>query len=125
MNHLFVYEGGRFTPGDPLGLDSAEDYQEALQKQGYLLSQDVGENCSLSYTLFEHEDDGWVVLFRTFGRCAWILCRDWPDLIDLLHKLSTIALAGVLSHSDQDGRDAPCHMPIGPVKPFPPRRKAL
>jgi hypothetical protein len=114
----FVYEGGKFTPGAPLGLGD-DDIEAALVRAGYE-PQQVGEESQAGYTLWEDTSTfgPWVVCFGMTNRCCWITCPTWPDLIELLAKLSTIALAGLIREYDQDGNNCPAHLPVGPVRAY-------
>ena len=115
---VFVFRNGKFIPGDPLNLDSHPDGNTSLEKLGYHLSQEVGCAAGLHYDLWEHENRGWIIHFSTACRFCAVVVEEWPDLIELLGKLSTIALAGVLIDQDDDGRECPVHMPVAAVKPY-------
>jgi hypothetical protein len=119
VESTFLYENGQFVPADPLGLTTGplSDLDDALEAMGYNVSQIVGDENGLHYQVFEHEQDGWVIVFCT------IACGSWPDFISLLNTLSVTALAGALTDTDADGRKSPCHMPTGPVKPCPRRKQ--
>jgi hypothetical protein len=111
-----VYEAGKFTPGDPLAL--GEDIEGALAKAGYE-PQQVGSEGDLGYTLWEKAPVGpWVVCFGTSGACCWITCPTWPDLIELLAKLSPIALAGLIRDWTPDDENCPAHLPVGQVRAY-------
>ncbi len=99
-NYL-VYRNGVYRREDPIEFTAADNSErccsEVLETRGYHRSQDVGDTSGLSYTLWEHHTEGWVVNFGTACRFCCIHVADWPDLIDLLHKLSIIALAGLIT----------------------------
>jgi hypothetical protein len=93
----YVYEGGHFIPGDPLGFDAAAD-DSAVLSESYNLIQTVGREAGLHYTL--HEKDharGWVVFFGTGPFRCCIVVESWPDVIHLLRDLSGIVLGGLVS----------------------------
>jgi hypothetical protein len=96
--HVFVQEGGRLAPGDPLGMGRGGDLADVLGGLGFEQTQCVGEPAGLNYCLWERRDGGaWVVVFATAMTWCQVLCRTWPDLIDLLERLSPIALASLLA----------------------------
>jgi hypothetical protein len=112
-----AYRGGRFVGQDPPScIDEApkdDDWAPLLAGLGYLPSQEVGDDTGLSYTLYEGKD-GWIVCFCTAGRCVWIVCDDWPDLIGILSKLSAIALSGLINKDYPDKRP---WIPVRAIKP--------
>jgi hypothetical protein len=91
------------------------------KREGYSLCRRVGQEHDLSYELYvNHANDGgedWLVRFEAAGYLCSVRCDGWPDLIELLAKLSTIILAGLIRDEDHDGRPCPPHLPVKPVKP--------
>ena len=106
--HDFRFAGGVFTPLDlaarfPNGSDGATGEDRWLKSIGFHRSQAVGDQNGLSYELHEcSEERAWLVLFQTAGKATYILCETWPDLIELLSKLSVIALAGVIDQGPRE-----------------------
>jgi hypothetical protein len=127
----YVYQGGRFVAGDPLGLDDpsspADTMDKRLEELGYIPSQKAGDDSGLSYELYEKGGNSWVVFFSTCYHYCIIVVYTWPDLIGLLRDLSVIALAGLIrtDADDEDGRlqTAPAHLPVAPVRPYQKSRR--
>src|SRR5262245_59047085 len=97
MQHWFEFKDGKFMEGGlPPGFDiEAEDWVQELNRCGFSSSQGVGDDNGLHYELLEGSE-GWVVLFATADLCFYIRVKSLPDLIELLSKLSVIALAAAL-----------------------------
>ncbi len=97
LQSSFLFKSGQFLPiPDP-------EYNQEGQGEfvGYHKSQDVGDESGLSYALFESRGETpktypWLVAFFTAGQGCTICCDSWPDLIDVLGKLSPIATAATL-----------------------------
>jgi hypothetical protein len=111
--YWYTFAGGTYTATGPLpGFNpEADSADEELTRLGFVRSQTVGDPSGLSYELREHEDvdkGGWVVLVQTAGRYCYLLCHTWPDLIELLAKLSTVALADCL----RDSRGCEGYLPV-------------
>jgi hypothetical protein len=117
MDFCFTYRDGKFIAGDPLGLNDSDSINKALERHGYSPSQDVGDDAGLCYSLWEHDERGWVVCFDTATGGCTIVVEGWPDLVDLLAKLSVIVLAGTLRDWDDNGKNCPVHLPVRQVGP--------
>lgn len=92
MDTDFLFRGGAFAPVPEL---VSGDWEQWLADNKFHLSQTVGDEAGLHYRLYEGEE-AWLVAFGTAGRLCVIRCEAWPDLIELLAKLSPIALAAIL-----------------------------
>lgn len=94
---------GAYTGPSGAVLNDCDDQGDELAMLGYHRAQVVGDEEGLHYELFEHakQREQWVVMFCTFGSYTTIACETWPDLIDLLAKLSPIVAA-----ADDRGRTA-------------------
>jgi hypothetical protein len=87
----YLFEGGRFIPA------GVPEFGDDVPGSPFFRSQEVGDPCGLHYVLYEHKTAGeWIVRFCTSSFCTDILVKSWPDLIELLGKLSPIALAAIL-----------------------------
>jgi hypothetical protein len=102
----FLFKGGTFLPHsfdwptEVIGSEASEVGDE-LYRMGYTPSQNVGDDSGLSYQLHEKDDPrSWVVVFQTASSYSVILVETWPDLIDLLGRLSPIVLAAQEDTSD-------------------------
>ncbi len=92
MNTSFRFTDGRLIEDHSFTLPDGTVSDE-LRKAGYLLTQVVGDTDGLSYDLYEHDEKGWLVMFNTASSSCEIVVSDWPDLVELLAKLSPIVLA--------------------------------
>jgi hypothetical protein len=121
--YVFIFESGRFIPGDPLGImvqdEVSGDWDKWLESKGFDISQTVGDDNRLCYVLYENDDKSEsIVMFHTPGKRSWYLARSWPDLIGLLSMLSNIVLAGIIRNPDWV-RGYPAHIPTASVDPYP------
>jgi hypothetical protein len=97
----FVFRGGQFLPCEPVyaGLPDAEcaDVDSLLRKLDFTHSQTVGCEHGLHYELWHTDEPSlkWLVVFSDTSYFCEIVCDSWPDLIELLAKLSPTVLAAL------------------------------
>lgn len=98
MQYHFLFEAGQFKPFEvfpPTG--KVTNLDDQLRDAGYVECQTFGDTCGTHFDLHERDvaDTGreWLVVFGTPFSWSLIACRTWPDLFELLAKLSSIALA--------------------------------
>ena len=93
--HDFRYHNGKFEQIECIESDDDGDFP------GFICSEnDVGNDASLYYRIYESKslrEKKWIVLFMTERSNCVILVEAWPDLIDLLAKLSPIVMAAITS----------------------------
>jgi hypothetical protein len=98
MSWLFHYKAGAYIPDESITNDPESD--------GFSVEQEVGDTNGLHYKLLvsdAHKEDvplRWIVSVNTACYGCLIQCDSWPDLIELLAKLSPIALASIFDHQD-------------------------
>jgi hypothetical protein len=100
---LVTFRAGSFDELDavPYIGEAVEDFDDRLKAAGFGLSQTVGDASGIHYELWEHtERHEWIIVFGTAGYWCPILCQRWADLIELLAKLSPVALAGMIQEAD-------------------------
>lgn len=90
-------------------------FSELKQKvdfDSYDESQSFGETAGVSFVLYENREDAqnWIVRFQTSTSTVPIFVDSWIDLIELLSKLSPIALAGIFDEgvTSMDSRNRAC-----------------
>lgn len=99
MINDYRFENGRFNRCDPVVShkkdpdDQEDDVDGMLISAGFTTSQHFGEPYGLSFTLYE-SDNCFVVSYCTACKYCLISCTEWPDLIELLEKLSGPVLLG-------------------------------
>jgi hypothetical protein len=89
-----VFTDGRFQthPEPPCAMP-----RDWLADQGYFSSMAAGDAHGLGFKLYEHDAGGkFVVRCDTPTGCCFIVCSSWPDLLELLSKVSTVALCGAM-----------------------------
>ena len=97
----FVFRGGQFLPCEPVyaGLPDAEpdDLDSLLRRSGFTCSQTVGCEHGLHYELWHSDEPSlkWLVVFLTTAYFCQVACDSWPDLIELLAKISPTVLAAL------------------------------
>lgn len=129
LRHDLVFNGGKLLQCDarlPYPADPEEDFDlsKMFGQKGFWLSQSVGDDWGVHFSLYEHSDDeNWAVVFSTAGRWQIIWADGWINLIELLRHLSPIALAGSLTEQDGYAGVGFLAMPPRVVPPPAPRRK--
>jgi hypothetical protein len=88
----------RFSDGK---FDADNSISDEPESDGWRTSQHVGDQCGLSYSLFEKQDEPWIVIVNTAAEYCLIACYTWPDLIELLAKLAPIAISGWMNEEWQ------------------------
>src|SRR5437588_9356522 len=99
MNHILRFEDAQFKPDDwPEFVAHREEDDDAfLSKQGFQKDIEVGNSVGLGFEVWESSktEGEWVVSFGTSGLTCYIRCYGWPNFIELLSKLSPIAIASL------------------------------
>lgn len=106
MTRAYIFKDGKFVSGAEVEFN--EDGVADGCYPGFHQSQAVGCTYGLHYVVYEkydRDEDGpyegpFIVEFSTSGYWCPILCEGWPNLIELLAKLSPIALAAMMDGDD-------------------------
>jgi len=82
---------------DPLDWKDGEKFENAVQRNGYRLSNFSGGDtctCSFAFEVYNKEkEDGYLVCIDVNSQCRTIVVDDLPSLIELLSKVAPIAHA--------------------------------
>lgn len=96
----FVFADGKFHPQDWLPERIDPNGDDGLTYVGYYSARIVGPQIGVHYELHhqDYDEDGdggtsWIVEFFIPGMRCEILCHTWPDLLELLAKISPIVTA--------------------------------
>lgn len=100
----YKYNEGTFKQMEVKWLEASET-DKAIRENGYHIQQSVGDTNGLSYELFSNQEASlkFCIIFQTASEFCVIFVEDWPDLIELLSKLSVIAIAGAMGEGTTSG----------------------
>lgn len=96
-----LFEGGQFKQDDwPELRESKEnDDNVFLHKAGFSCINTFGNTHCVSFEVWQGKAQAeWLIVFSVPDYFCHIRCFGWSDFIDLLSKLSPIAIAGALDN---------------------------
>lgn len=96
---ILRFEDSQFKPDvwPEFSAHQETDDDAFLLKEGFLKQSEVGNTNGLNFEVYEKgsSEGEWVVSFGTSFSACYIKCSGWPNFIELLSKLSSIAVASL------------------------------
>jgi hypothetical protein len=94
-----LFENGEFKEDHWPELSG--DWDAAFKAEGYSKCQTFGNDNGISFEVWDSNTEGaFLVVFQTADASCAIRCWGWQNLIELLSKLSPIALAGAIEYGE-------------------------
>ncbi len=110
----YIFKNGHFISVSSVYFGEDEfrgEWSSYLPDFGYMETKQYGGTNSFCFSLWEYvrgssasrhlkETPAWIVTIVTMYQSCVVRVFDWPDLLELLQRLSPIVLAGAIERSD-------------------------
>lgn len=97
-----LFEDGQFKQDNWSELEAEENWSAFLKREGFVHNGKIGHEGGFNFEVLDGKVEGeWAVIFALPHCFSVIRCYGWHNLIELLSKLSPIAIAGALGNGDK------------------------